>query len=380
MTTLLFDDCTRNASETEELGYRLSEVILPELCKTGFVFIALNGELGAGKTAFIRGLMRRFNEDIYVHSPSYTILNEYRGCWLTGRKSRSRTSMSGGFDEDDSFRSVSSTVSVGNSDNRTLTPVGIRIIMAVECGRTSNTPSDSLYTVKTKASATSRGAFAYFIKTRPEMNDLNDKPYILALDSTAVTAAAAVMKGEEILASSAVNGVRTHSETLLAAADALISAAGLKVSDIGLFACAAGPGSFTGVRIGVSLIKGLAYPQNKPCAGVSTLEALAYNLHITARDALIVPVMDARRSQFYNALFLDRAEGRQRRLCADRVLSFDELMVDLLTVEPESRYCQDGYDLAVSKRDGVGLDEIKKDSAKLPAAAEVNAVHGAVAL
>ncbi len=79
MTMLLFDDCTRDASETEELGYRLSEVILPELCKTGFVFIALNGELGAGKTAFIRGLMRRFNEDTYVHSPSYTILNEYRG-------------------------------------------------------------------------------------------------------------------------------------------------------------------------------------------------------------------------------------------------------------------------------------------------------------
>lgn len=193
------------------------------------------------------------------------------------------------------------------------------------------------------------------------MNDLNDKPYILALDSTAVTAAAAVMKGEEILASFVVNGVRTHSETLLATADTLIGAAGLKISDIGLFACAAGPGSFTGVRIGVSLIKGLAYPQNKPCAGVSTLEALAYNLHITARDALIVPVMDARRSQFYNALFLDRAEGRQRRLCADRVLSFDELMDDLLTVEPEKPifFVGDGYDLAVSKLMASDYDGIK---------------------
>lgn len=149
---------------------------------------------------------------------------------------------------------------------------------------------------------------------------------ILALDSTAVTASVALCRDETPIASFHVKNGNTHSETLLPMVEAVLKTAGLGVDDVDLFACSVGPGSFTGVRIGVATIKGLAFGKNKPCIGVSTLEALALNA--IPFDGIISPVMNARRGQVYNALF--RYEnGVLVRLCPDRALSALELEAEL---------------------------------------------------
>ena len=101
---------------------------------------------------------------------------------------------------------------------------------------------------------------------------------ILSLDSTAKTATAALCEDETLLAEYTLNNGNTHSESLLPMVESILSAFSLKPHDVELFACAAGPGSFTGVRIGVATVKGLAFGSGRPAVGVSTLEALARNL------------------------------------------------------------------------------------------------------
>ena len=120
---------------------------------------------------------------------------------------------------------------------------------------------------------------------------------ILAIESSALTASVAVCDGERLLGEYTLNNGNTHSETLLPMAEALLKSLNLTVQQIDLFAVAAGPGSFTGVRIGVATLKGLAFATQKPCVGVSTLEALAYNFPVP--KGLICPVMNARRKQVY---------------------------------------------------------------------------------
>lgn len=170
--------------------------------------------------------------------------------------------------------------------------------------------------------------------------------YILALDSTAVTAAAALCEDKKLIASYTVNNGNTHSETLLPMIESMLKQAHLAVSDIDLFVCAAGPGSFTGVRIGAATIKGLAFGTQKPCVGVSTLEALAHNLELISGDALVCPVMNARRGQVYNALFSIKS-GVLERLTEDRLITVDGLEVEL--IEKYSALpiylCGDGYDI-----------------------------------
>ena len=145
---------------------------------------------------------------------------------------------------------------------------------------------------------------------------------ILALDSTALVGSVALCEDDRLLGEFTVNTGHTHSETLLPMVDAVLKTCGKTIQDIDLFACTAGPGSFTGVRIGASTIKGLAYGKGKPCLGVSTPEALAYNAE--AFDGVICPVMDARRAQVYNALF--SSDGVQlTRLCDDRALAIQAL-------------------------------------------------------
>jgi tRNA threonylcarbamoyladenosine biosynthesis protein TsaB len=149
---------------------------------------------------------------------------------------------------------------------------------------------------------------------------------ILALDSTAVVASVALCRDETPIASFHIKNGNTHSETLLPMVETVLKTAGFSVNDIDLFACSVGPGSFTGVRIGVATIKGLAFGKNKPCIGVSTLKALALNA--VPFDGIISPVMNARRGQVYNALF--RYEnGSLVRLCPDRALSVLELEAEL---------------------------------------------------
>lgn len=147
---------------------------------------------------------------------------------------------------------------------------------------------------------------------------------ILSVDSSAVTASVALTNGEEVIKSEFVNAGLTHSETLLPMIKSVMQ--GYNFAHLDAIAVTVGPGSFTGVRIGVATVKGIAFNCNIPCIGVSTLEAIAYNF--TDENAVICAVMDARRMQFYNALF--RAEnGVITRLCDDRAISVDDLRKEL---------------------------------------------------
>lgn len=162
---------------------------------------------------------------------------------------------------------------------------------------------------------------------------------ILALDSTAIVASVALCRDEKTIASFTVKNGNTHSETLLPMVEAVLKSANVSVSDIDLFTCSVGPGSFTGVRIGTATIKGLAFGQNKNCLGVSTLEALAENL--VPFDGIICPVMNARRGQLYNALF--RCEnGVPVRLCEDRAISVADLAAELAEKGEPFALCGDG--------------------------------------
>ena len=164
---------------------------------------------------------------------------------------------------------------------------------------------------------------------------------VLALDSTAVVATAALCENDRVLAYKTESCGKKHSETLLPMVEALYREAGRSISQTDLFACSVGPGSFTGVRIGVATVKGLAFG-GKSCVGVSTLEALAYNLE--GCHGIISPVMDARRGQLYNALF--RWEGTCLvRLTPDRVIMIDDLAKELESVESPIYFCGDGYSL-----------------------------------
>ena len=101
---------------------------------------------------------------------------------------------------------------------------------------------------------------------------------ILALDSSAVSASAAVLDDDKVLGEFFINTKQTHSQTLMPMVQQVLTQTKTSLEEMDLFAVSAGPGSFTGVRIGVACVKGMAFAQNKPCIGVSTLEAMAYPL------------------------------------------------------------------------------------------------------
>ena len=165
---------------------------------------------------------------------------------------------------------------------------------------------------------------------------------ILAMESSALTASVAVCEDDKLLAEYTVNNGNTHSENLLPMAESILSLLGMSAADVDLFAVSAGPGSFTGVRIGVSTIKGLAFGTEKPCIGVSTLEALAYQLQSVT--GLVCPVMNARRRQVYTALF--RVEnGTVTRLMEDCAISVEELDERLSAYEEPIYLTGDGFDL-----------------------------------
>lgn len=151
---------------------------------------------------------------------------------------------------------------------------------------------------------------------------------LLSVESSAVTASAALSDGGKIIKSEFINNGLTHSETLLPLIEKVMK--GYSYSALDAVAVTAGPGSFTGVRIGVATVKGIAFPYDIPCIGISTLEAIAYNF--TDENAVICAVMDARRMQFYNALF--KAEnGEIKRLCNDRAISAQDLQKELGSYE-----------------------------------------------
>lgn len=167
---------------------------------------------------------------------------------------------------------------------------------------------------------------------------------ILALDTTAKSASAAITDGREPLAVFTLEAGLTHSETVLPMIKTALDSLHMTAHDIDLFAVTAGPGSFTGVRIGISEIKGLAFATGKPCVGVSTLLSLAYNLHPLCENAILCPVMDARRNQLYNALFR-LEDGVLTRLCEDRLVSLSDLTAELAGYDEPVYSAGDGYAL-----------------------------------
>lgn len=149
---------------------------------------------------------------------------------------------------------------------------------------------------------------------------------ILNIECSAVPCSVAVTEDSRVLASSFINVKLTHSQTLMPMLENTLKAAKLTINDIDGLAVSAGPGSFTGIRIGISAIKGLAAPKHLPCVGVSTLLAMAENFKDS--DSIVCAVMDARCNQVYNAIF-DIQNGEITRLCEDRALMCEELAEEI---------------------------------------------------
>lgn len=166
---------------------------------------------------------------------------------------------------------------------------------------------------------------------------------ILAIDSSAGAASVAVTEDKKILSECYINKGLTHSQTLIPMVDFALKNAGMKTQDIDVFAITNGPGSFTGVRIGVAAIKGLAMGADKPCFGVSTLEAMANSLRLWD-DFTICCVMDARCSQFYTATFYCES-GNLIRFTPDRAISSDELIEELKEIDGKIVIAGDGAEL-----------------------------------
>ncbi len=187
---------------------------------------------------------------------------------------------------------------------------------------------------------------------------------ILGIDTTAVSCSAALVRDRQVLCEKTIHEGLTHSETLLPMIEELMEKTGLTCGDIDLFSCTAGPGSFTGVRIGVATIKGLAFARKKPCVGISTLESLAYNLR--THTGILSPVMDARRGQVYNALF--RCEGGTlTRLTPDRATSLQELKNELATYGDTPIWLAgDGYAIAYPYLTNEGIPLSQPDEAEIP--------------
>ena len=175
---------------------------------------------------------------------------------------------------------------------------------------------------------------------------------ILAFETTAKSCSVALHDGRKLLAESYQNSGLTHSQTLMVMAQDLLKVCGRTAADVTHLAVAAGPGSFTGVRIGVSAAKGFAWGAELPVYGVSTLEAMA--LSLGAWEGHICCCMDARRKQVYNAIFLAQG-GKLERITEDRAISLEELQSELEHIDGPIYLVGDGAPLAHKT---LGMDPI----------------------
>ena len=165
---------------------------------------------------------------------------------------------------------------------------------------------------------------------------------ILSLDSSSVTASVAVTQDGEVLSEKFINNGLTHSQTLMPMVEATLNDSGVSVKDIDLFAITNGPGSFTGVRIGIASVKGMADALKKKCVAISTLEAIAEPLKND--DVIACAVMDARCNQVYTALF-----NLGNRLCEDKAVLIDELSEELKQYDKKVIFIGDGSVLCYEK-------------------------------
>lgn len=169
-------------------------------------------------------------------------------------------------------------------------------------------------------------------------------PLILAIDTSAKPVSCALMQDDRLLGSYYTNTGLTHSQTLLPMVEHLLQTAGVTIEQVDALAVNAGPGSFTGVRIGVSAVKGLAFTHDKPCVSVSTLEAMAQPLAVSS-NVLICCVMDARCQQVYTATFEKDDDGSLVRLTEDEAVSLEDLRDRLRSAGRPVILVGDGCDL-----------------------------------
>lgn len=162
---------------------------------------------------------------------------------------------------------------------------------------------------------------------------------LLAIDTSSAVASAAILEDNKLVAEYILNNKKTHSQKIMPMVEELMRDSELEVSDIDIFAAAYGPGSFTGLRIGVATAKALAHAVKKPMVEVSTLEGIAYNALYSS--CLLCPIMDARRSQVYNAVYRNDGEVL-KEVVAPRAISLEECVNELKLQNEKVLFMGDG--------------------------------------
>ena len=178
---------------------------------------------------------------------------------------------------------------------------------------------------------------------------------ILALESSAKAASAALCRDGELLAQSFQRSGLPHSRTLLPMAEDILRNTETPWEAVDVVAVAHGPGSFTGIRIGVSAAKGLCWGLDRPAVGVSTLEAMAWLALGVGEGRIVCPVMDARRGQLYNALF-ELENGKPARLCPDRAIAAEELAGELAGMGRPVWLLGDGWRIGAEALSAAGVE------------------------
>ena len=170
---------------------------------------------------------------------------------------------------------------------------------------------------------------------------------LLGIDTSGKTASAAVCTEASVLAQTSVYTKLTHSQVILPICKDVLKSAGMELSDVDGIAAAAGPGSYTGLRIGIAAVKGICFALDKPCVGISTLESLAYN--VSLHKGVICSIMAARNELVYGAVF--SSDGRTvSRITEDRILPLDDLRSQLDTMEGDIIVVGDGSDRLTGDR------------------------------
>ncbi|MDD6644471.1 MAG: tRNA (adenosine(37)-N6)-threonylcarbamoyltransferase complex dimerization subunit type 1 TsaB [Oscillospiraceae bacterium] len=164
---------------------------------------------------------------------------------------------------------------------------------------------------------------------------------ILGIDTSAKTSSVGICDDDKIVGELFLDKGLTHSETILPMIDEILTRNGLTLDDIDALAVNNGPGSFTGIRIGVAVVKGLAFEKNIPCYEVSTLDSIAYNCK--DKNGLVVAVMDARRNQVYNANYIV-SDGKAEKVIKDRSILIKDLYLEISEYDGDVFVIGDGQD------------------------------------
>lgn len=195
------------------------------------------------------------------------------------------------------------------------------------------------------------------------MNTAENSMKIFAIDTTVKVATAALVENGRLTAEYSLN-TDTHSTTLLPMISSVLELSGRSIEDIKLLAVSGGPGSFTGVRIGVSTLKGLAFANNIPCVGVSSLEAMAMNF--VGLCGTVVPVINARNKMVYSAMFSSDGKELPNRVTQDEQIPIADLVAKLKQVDTPIYFTGDAYDLLWAEKDSLSNVVVTPEKLRIP--------------